>query len=86
MLIAGSVPDLILITEVLPKYHLYCINKASLMIPGYSLYLNFDSDSDITPILDICGVSIFISNTLSATQIYFNNNSYKDQVLIKIDL
>ena len=47
MLIAGSVPDLILITEVLPKYYLYCINKASLMIPGYSLYLNFDSDSDI---------------------------------------
>ena len=48
MLIAGSEPDLILITDILPKYHLYHINKASLMIPGYSLYLNFDPDSDIT--------------------------------------
>ena len=68
MLIAGSEPDLKLITEILPKYHLYCINKASLMIPGYLLYLNFDPDSDITPILDIHGVGIFISNALSATQ------------------
>ena len=41
LLIAGSELNLILITEILPKYHLYCINKASLMIPGYSLYLNF---------------------------------------------
>ena len=64
MVIAGSEPDLILITEILPKYHLYCIKKTSLMIPGYSLYLNFDLDSDITPILDIRGVEIFISNTV----------------------
>ena len=59
--IAGSEPDLILITKILPKYHLYCINKVSLMIPGYSLYLNFDPDSDRIPTLDIRGVEIFIS-------------------------
>ena len=49
MLIAGSEPDLMLITDILPKYHWCCINKTSLMISGYSLYLNFDPDSDITP-------------------------------------
>ena len=38
----------------------------------------------ITPTLDIRGVGIFISNTLSATQTYFNNNSFKDHVWIKI--
>ena len=86
MLIAGSEPDLMLITEILPKNHLYPINKASLMIPGYLLYLNFDPDSDITPTLDIRGVGIFISNTLSATQVHFNNNSYKDHVWIRLDL
>ena len=86
MLIAGSEPDLMLITEILPKHHWYLINKASLMIPGYSLYLNFDPDSDITPTLDIRGVGIFISNTLSATQVHFNNNSFKDHVWIRLDL
>ena len=59
MLIAGSEPYLILITEILPKYHLYCINKASFMIPGYSLYLNIDPDSDVTPTPDIRGVAGF---------------------------
>ena len=80
MLIAGSELDLMLITEILPKHHFYLINKASFMIPGYSLYLNFDPDSYIIPTLDIRGVGIFISNTLSATQVYFNNNSFKDHV------
>ena len=41
MLIAGSEPDLILITEILPKHHSYFINKASLMIHGYSLYQEY---------------------------------------------
>ena len=85
MHIAGSEPDLILITEILPKYHLYRINKASLMIPGYLFYLNFDPDSDITPTLDIHGEGIVISNTISATQT-FNNNSFKDHIWKKIDL
>ena len=48
MLIAGNEPNLILITEILPKNHLYLLNKACLMIPGYSLYLNFDPDIDTT--------------------------------------
>ena len=68
MLIAGSEPDLILITEILPKYHSYFINKASLMIHGYSLYLNFDLDSDMTSTLGIRGVGIYVSNSLSAAK------------------
>ena len=86
MLIAGSEPDLILITEILPKYHSYFINKTSLMIHGYSLYLNFDPDSDMTSTLGIRGVGIYVSNTLSASQVYFNNNSFKDHVWININL
>ena len=39
ILIAGSRLDLIMITEMFTKYHLYLSNKASLMIPDYSLYL-----------------------------------------------
>ena len=54
------------------------------MIHGYSLYLNFDPDSDMTSTLGICGVGIYVSNTLSASQVYFNNNSFKDHVWIKL--
>ena len=78
--------DTTVTTKILSIYHLYCINKAFLMLPGYLLYLTFDPDSDITPTLDISGIGIFISNTLSAIQTYFHNNSSKDYVWIKIDL
>ena len=36
------------------------------MIHGYSLYLNFDTDSDMTSTLGIHGEGIYVSNTLSA--------------------
>ena len=34
----------------------------------------------------LCLHGHYISNTLSATQVYFNNNSFKDHVWIKLDL
>ena len=57
------------------------------MIPGYLLYLNFYPDSDNSYIGYLwSGMGIFISSTLSATQTYFSNNSFKHHFWIKIDL
>ena len=55
--IAGNEPDLILISELLHKNHLVFINISNFMIPGYSLYLNFDSTADISTTLGIQGVA-----------------------------
>ena len=44
MFIAGNEPDLMLISETLPKNRSVFVNVSNLMISGYSLYLNFDSN------------------------------------------
>ena len=66
------------------------INKASLMIPGYSLYLNFDPDSSrsLRYWTFVVWASLYLASTLSAiaTQVYFSNTSFRDHVWIKIDL
>ena len=58
--IAGDEPDLILISELLPKNCSVFINISNFMIPGYSLYLNFDSTADTSTTLGIRGVGIFV--------------------------
>ena len=41
-MIAGDEPDLILLTEVIPKAQVTCISPAQLSVPGYAIYSNFD--------------------------------------------
>ena len=45
MSIAGNEPDIILITEMLPKVHSVPISLALLSIPNYQAYFNFDPNS-----------------------------------------
>ena len=45
MLIAGSEPDIIIITEVLPKIHCNSISAARLALSGYQAFFNFDSNN-----------------------------------------
>ena len=45
MFISGNEPDVILITEVLPKVHSQFVTKARLSLPGYSAFTNFNFES-----------------------------------------
>jgi len=45
LLIAGDEPDLILITEILPKRSVNSLSTARLSIHGYQAFFNFDPDS-----------------------------------------
>ena len=67
--IAGNEPDLMLISEILPKNHSVFVNANSLMISGYSLYLNFDSNINSSSTLGIRGVGIFVSKKIPAVQV-----------------
>ena len=83
--IAGNEPDLMLISKLLPKNHSVFVNVSSLMISGYSLYLNFDSNINSSSTLGICGVGIFVSKKISAVQVHFDTPSFKDHVWISIN-
>ena len=46
--IVGSEPHVIILTETIPKAQILPISPATLAIPGYSLYCNFDcSESNL---------------------------------------
>jgi len=76
-------PDLILISEILPKAPNPIIHSALFAIPRYFLYLNFDPDC----ISNIRGVSLFISQSITASQVIFNDASdYIEHVWVKIKM
>ena len=83
MAISGSEPDIILISEILPKAHSHTLTKAGLSLPGYTIFTNFDLDL-LTD--GIRGVAIFVLHKLSATEVNFDKNDFKDHLWIKIHL
>ena len=85
MFIAGNEPDLMLISETLPKNRSVFVNVSNLMISGYSLYLNFDSNINSSSTLGICSVGIFVSMKISAVQVHFDTPNFKDHVWISIN-
>ena len=70
MKIADSPPDIILITEVIPKAQIDPIEEARLNIPGFNVFLNFDPNLHD---LGSCGVAIYASNKINATELSFDN-------------
>ena len=85
MLIAGNEPELIIITEILPKSHCISLSAARLSLPGYQAYFNFDPHSQQS-LQHRRGVGIYVSNKLSASEVHFNNYISPEHVWIKINL
>ena len=54
------------------------------MIPGYSLYLNFDSTADTSTTLGIRDVGIFVSKHFSAVEVLIKNSNFKDHIWASI--
>ena len=66
-------PDIIIITELLPKSPNSTVSSALLALPGYSLYVNFDPNT-YTPVTShIRGVGIFVSEKRQAHQVFFTH-------------
>jgi len=83
--IANKSPDLIVIFEILPKVSNCIIHPALFSLPGYSLYFNFNPDCDSPPI-DICGVGIFISQKMHASQVFFDHVNFSDHIWVNIKM
>ena len=84
--IAGNTPDIIVISEMLPKAPQAVINLSLITLPGYHNYLNFDPDNYNPTLTNIRGVGIFVHHKLQASQIYFNTPHFKDHVWANIKL
>ena len=70
MFITGNEPDIILISEVLPKSHCNSVSSSRLSLNGYNMFFNFDPDG-CRPNTNIRGVGIYISKRISVSEYYF---------------
>ena len=85
MVIAGNEPDLILITEILPKSHCNSLSAARLSLPSYQSFFNFDPDSPQL-IQHQCGVGIYVSDKFSVSEVPFSESLFYEHKWIKIKL
>ena len=86
MAICGDEPDMIFITEVLPKVFVSTISPALLALPGYTLFTNFDFNMEHIARRGIRGVCIYIRDHIRATEVSFPSSNFSEQLWIKVEL
>ena len=86
MAITEQEPDLILLTEVIPKAQVNPISPATLSLPGFRMYLNFQPGNDNLGRSGSRGICIFASLRLQTTEVSFPGCHFKEQLWIKIPL
>ena len=72
MLICNDEPDIILLTEVIPKAQKLPISPALLHVPGFSMYANFSPSTPNLGSSGTRGVCIYVANHLSASEVSLN--------------
>lgn len=85
MQICNDAPDLILLTETIPKAQRLPISPALLQIPGYSRFSNFDPSTANLGTSGKRGICVYVSTMLSAIE-YSVLDSGVEQVWIELCL
>ena len=79
MMIADDKPDIMMITEVIPKGQVNPITRVLLDIDEYECILNFDPNTMNLGASGMRGVAIYHKKNLSVTQVDLPTDEYKDQ-------
>ena len=86
MKIAGNEPDIIMVTEVIPKAQTVPIADALLAVLGYYLHTNFDPSLSDLGASGCRGVSIYIRTNLKAAEVSFVTTSHIEQLWVQLPL
>ena len=84
MLIADDKPDIMMITEVIPKGQINPIKQTLLDVEGYKCTTNFDPDECNLGASGIRGVAIYCKQSLKIDEIEFRIDGFRDHVWIEI--
>ena len=84
-MIADDVPDIIIITEVIPKAQKHPIHEPLLNLPGFEKFTNFKFTEENLGASGKRGVAIYVNEKLD-TEIVNLRSSYDDHVWVKIKL
>ena len=83
-LIAGDEPNIIMITEVLPKQQKHHISLSLLQIEGYIHYCNFEDRNDSDT--GIRGTSIYVKNDIPSQEVKIEDNAHNDHIWVELPL
>ena len=86
MFITYNEPDLLLITEVIPKKQLNPITQALLDIDGYNCHVNFDPNAKNLGRSGIRGVAIYSKNTIQVNEVDFSVEGLLDHIWVEIPI
>ena len=86
MAISHSKPDIIFITECLPKVQSCSINMSLFALPGYRLFTNFSSDDGHRIAKSSRGVCIYVADGIQAREITFARTCSVEHLWISIQL
>lgn len=85
MLICNDEPEIILLTEIIPKAQRLPISPALLNIPGYSFYCNFALSTPNLGSSGKRGVCVYTADQLKVTEITFEDSTV-EHIWIKMTL
>ena len=86
LFIDNKQPDIIMITEMLPKNQINEIPPTIWNINGYTQYLNFNTDDENPNLTDIRGTAIYIKREIITSEVKINESSYKDLLWVETHL
>ena len=85
-MIMDDKPNIILITETIPKAQMSPITKARIVIEGYFMYTNFDPDLPNLGASGTRGVTIFVADHLDTKEISFSESDFHEQLWLSLKL
>ena len=86
MCITNNEPDVILITEVIPKAQVCPIDPALLTVPGYHMYANFDLSQARLGASGQRGICIYVKDLLKTSLKSFCDVELVEQLWIQVQL
>ena len=84
--ISDDQPDVIFITECIPKAQLLPISLALLDLPGYNLMINFDANEPHLGSKGIRGICVYLKDGFHGSEVSLLNMPLIEQMWIKITL
>ena len=84
MFITNNEPDVMMITEVIPKNQINPISNYLLQIDGYKMLLNFDPNLENLGASGKRGVAIYSKESLHTIEVKFPIDGFSDHVWIEI--
>ena len=85
MCIAGNPPDIICITEVIPKAQCMPIAPSQLALPGYATFSNFEPGERNLGASGVRGICFFVASHIHATEVKFIG-VFSEQLWLRVSL